>query len=49
MTLLTLPFFQAEVLGYSRLYDDPNKYGYGYMVFSVFLSVAQMNMLLNLK
>ena len=37
MTLLTLPFFQAEVLGYSRLYDDPNKYGYGYMVFSVFL------------
>ncbi len=37
MTLLTLPFFQAEVLGYSRLYDDPNQYGYGYMVFSAFL------------
>lgn len=37
MTLLTLPFFQAEVLGYSKLYDDPKKYGYGYMVFSVFL------------
>jgi len=37
MTLLTLPFFQAEVMGYSKLYDDPNKYGYGYMVFSAFL------------
>lgn len=37
MTLLTLPFFQAEVMGYTKLYDDPNKYGYGYMVFSAFL------------
>ena len=37
MTLLTLPFFQSEVMGYSKLYDDPMKYGYGYMVFSVFL------------
>ena len=37
MTLLTLPFFQAEVMGYSRLYDDAGKYGYGYMVFSAFL------------
>jgi len=37
MTLLTLPFFQAEVMGYTKLYDDPNKYGYGYIVFSAFL------------
>lgn len=35
MTILTLPFFQAEVMGYSRLYDDPEKYGYTYMVLSV--------------
>lgn len=35
MTLLTLPFFQAEVMGYSRLYDDPKEYGYAYLVLSV--------------
>ncbi|KAG8777573.1 c-5 sterol desaturase, partial [Serendipita sp. 397] len=34
ITALTLPFFQAEVMGYSCLYDDPKKYGYGYLVFS---------------
>lgn len=37
MTLLTLPFFQAEVMGYSKLYDDPGRYGYSYMIFSAFL------------
>lgn len=26
---------QGEVRGYSRLYDDPEKYGYTYMVLSV--------------
>ncbi|CAG7846668.1 Lathosterol oxidase; AltName: Full=C-5 sterol desaturase; AltName: Full=Delta(7)-sterol 5-desaturase; AltName: Full=Delta(7)-sterol C5(6)-desaturase; AltName: Full=Lathosterol 5-desaturase; AltName: Full=Sterol-C5-desaturase [Serendipita indica DSM 11827] len=35
ITLLTLPFFQAEVMGYSRLYDDPEKYGWTYLVLSV--------------
>jgi lathosterol oxidase len=34
MTMLTLPFFQAEVMGYSRLYDDPKKYGYTYLALS---------------
>jgi len=34
MTMLTLPFFQAEVMGYSRLYDDPKKYGYIYLALS---------------
>lgn len=34
MTVLTLPFFQAEVMGYSRLYDDPKKYGYTYLILS---------------
>jgi lathosterol oxidase len=37
MTILTLPFFQGEVMGFSKLYDDPKKYGYGYMVFSACL------------
>lgn len=36
MTLLTLPWFQAEVMGYGRLYDDVNEYGWGYFVFSIF-------------
>jgi lathosterol oxidase len=35
MTALTLPWFQAEVMGYTRLYDDPAKYGWVYMVLSV--------------
>ena len=35
ITLLTLPFFQAEVMGYSKLYDDPKKYGWTYLVLSV--------------
>ncbi|KAI9566761.1 hypothetical protein HD554DRAFT_2024809 [Boletus coccyginus] len=35
MALLTLPWFQAEVMGYSRLYDDVSDYGWFYLVFSV--------------
>jgi hypothetical protein len=30
MMLLTLPWFQAEVMGYSRLYNDIGKYGWFY-------------------
>lgn len=37
ITLLTLPWFQAEVMGYSKLYDDVGEYGWGYLVFSMFL------------
>ena len=40
MTLLTLPWFQAEVMGYSRLYDDVSEYGWFYLVFSVPLYVT---------
>lgn len=39
MTLLTLPWFQAEVMGYSKLYDDISEYGWFYLVFSVPLYV----------
>ena len=35
MLLLTLPWFQAEVMGYSRLYDGLDTYGYAYLIFSV--------------
>lgn len=35
MTLLTLPWFQAEVMGYSKLYDGLDTYGYTYLVLSV--------------
>ncbi|KAG6896658.1 hypothetical protein C0992_006857, partial [Termitomyces sp. T32_za158] len=35
MMLLTLPWFQAEVMGYSRLYDGLDTYGYFYLVASV--------------
>lgn len=31
ITLLTLPWFLAEVRGYSRLYDGPDTYGYFYL------------------
>ena len=37
MTLLTLPFFMLEVKGYSKMYNDVSEYGWGYLVFSVFL------------
>ncbi len=35
MTVLTLPWFMAEVRGYSKTYDDPAKYGWAYMVATV--------------
>ncbi|KZV74648.1 C5-sterol desaturase [Peniophora sp. CONT] len=37
MMLLTLPWFQAEVMGYSKLYDDPAEYGYTYLALSSLL------------
>ncbi|KAL1742491.1 hypothetical protein HDZ31DRAFT_75494 [Schizophyllum fasciatum] len=40
MTLLTLPWFQAEVMGYSKLYEDVSKYGWPYLIFSVFFFLA---------
>jgi lathosterol oxidase len=35
MTLLTLPWFQAEVRGYSKLYDSVDEYGLAYLLFTV--------------
>jgi lathosterol oxidase len=35
MALLTLPWFQAEVRGYSRLYDNVDDYGLAYLLFSL--------------
>jgi lathosterol oxidase len=35
MTLLTLPWFQAEVMGYSKLYDSVEEYGWFYFVASI--------------
>jgi lathosterol oxidase len=35
MTLLTLPWFEAEVRGYSKLYDNVDDYGLAYLLFSV--------------
>ncbi|KAF9000694.1 fatty acid hydroxylase [Cyathus striatus] len=35
ITLLTLPWFQGEVMGYSKLYDGFDTYGYIYLCFSV--------------
>jgi lathosterol oxidase len=35
MTLLTLPLFQGEVMGYSRLYKNVDDYGWFYLVASV--------------
>jgi hypothetical protein len=40
MILLTLPWFQAEVMGYSKLYDDVDQYGWLYCIASVPLSVS---------
>ena len=37
MTLLTLPWFQAEVRGYSKLYDNVDDYGLAYLIFSILL------------
>ena len=39
MTLLTLPWFQAEVMGYSKLYDGVDTYGYFYLFASIPLYV----------
>lgn len=35
MMVLTLPWFQAEVMGYSKMYDGLDTYGYWYLVASV--------------
>jgi len=35
MMALTLPWFFTEVRGYSKLYDNVDDYGWGYLVFSV--------------
>ena len=35
MTALTLPWFQAEVMGYSKLYVDVGEYGWPYFFFSI--------------
>ncbi|KAF8150654.1 fatty acid hydroxylase [Crassisporium funariophilum] len=35
MTLLTLPWFQAEVMGYTKMYDGVDTYGYLYLFASV--------------
>ncbi|KAF6754521.1 fatty acid hydroxylase, partial [Ephemerocybe angulata] len=35
MLALTLPWFQAEVMGYSRMYDGLDTYGYTYLVLSI--------------
>ncbi|OJT04856.1 Delta(7)-sterol 5(6)-desaturase [Trametes pubescens] len=40
MTLLTLPWFIAEVRGYSMMYNDVAKYGWAYLIFSVFFFLA---------
>ena len=40
MMLLTLPWFQAEVMGYSKLYSGLDTYGYFYLFASVPLFVS---------
>ncbi|KAN0138832.1 hypothetical protein V8E53_003220 [Lactarius tabidus] len=35
MTLLTLPWFEAEVRGYSKLYDNVDDFGLAYLFFSI--------------
>ena len=35
MTMLTLPWFQAEVMGYSKLYERVDDYGWLYFVASI--------------
>lgn len=39
MILLTLPWFVAEVRGYSKLYENVDEYGWAYLCFSIFLYV----------
>jgi lathosterol oxidase len=40
MILLTLPWFLAEVRGYSKLYDNVDDRGLAYLLFSIPLSVT---------
>ncbi|KII89841.1 hypothetical protein PLICRDRAFT_40014 [Plicaturopsis crispa FD-325 SS-3] len=35
MTLLTLPIFQAEVMGYSKLYESVDEHGWTYLLFTI--------------
>ena len=35
MIVLTLPWFVAEVRGHTKLYDDVEEYGWGYLFFSI--------------
>ncbi len=41
MLLLTLPWFQGEVMGYSRLYKNPMEYGLAYLLLSIPLCVKK--------
>ena len=42
MLLLTLPWFQGEVMGYSRLYRDPLEYGIAYLLLSIPMCVIKL-------
>jgi lathosterol oxidase len=46
MTALTVPWFVAEVRGYSKMYMDSNKYGKWYMVFQFPLFLLFTDMLI---
>ncbi|KAK9763180.1 c-5 sterol desaturase [Basidiobolus ranarum] len=37
MAFLTVPFFMFEIHGYSRLYENVDDYGWGYLIGSIFL------------
>lgn len=37
MILLTIPWFLGEVRGYSKMYENVEEYGWGYLFFSIFL------------
>lgn len=43
MTVLTLPWFIAEIRGYSKLYHNVDEYGVGYMIFSALWYVCPPN------
>ena len=47
MMLLTLPWFQAEVMGYSKVYDGLDTYGYFYLFASVPLCVSLPHFLIS--
>lgn len=46
MTSLTVPWFVLELQGYSKLYMDPSKYGWWYMVFQFPLFLLFTDMLI---